>query len=432
MQPTFNFPSGESFVFPSNTFPDPQPPPPQPLPPQPLFNDFAPSDFPPHQGYQPQVPIPNQQPYAFDNYDPLLVPQPPHPHQYHQETLPYPLPDQAPDPSQSPATGLRIRLPHMAPTTRGASRHQPSSPTASGSEYHESNASMEAEEAAQAPNEEEEEEEPVVYGVTSRGRRIQKKSYVESPSEDDPLDVISPKGKNKAVTPEDDDEEEAGTHYALRTRSRGKLNGFIESDGEDGEVKMGRYPTRNRSKNASSSQPNAGRVTRRSNGRSQPQASSSRSTRNRLSTRRTRSSARNEEDEDGYVDEPSSGSGSADGEGSMDEAPVTSPEPDMEVDEDADLDAEGDADIEPEQDGKPYSLRQRTKINYAIPPPLEEMRAPPKPRAGGSRSHGRSNRPKPPGWSATGAELSRWMGAPADDSVRATNVIHLVNALTLR
>ena len=53
----------------------------------------------------------------------------------------------------------------MAPTTRGASRHQPSSPTASGSEYHESNASMEAEEAAQAPNEEEEEE--IDYGSST-------------------------------------------------------------------------------------------------------------------------------------------------------------------------------------------------------------------------------------------------------------------------
>ena len=115
----------------------------------------------------------------------------------------------------------------------------------------------------------------------------------------------------------------------------------------------------------------------------------------------------------------------------MDEAPVTSPEPEMEVDADADVDAEGDADVEPEQDGKPYSLRQRTKINYAIPPPLEEMRAPPKPRAAGSRSHGRSNRPKPPGWSATGAELSRWMGAPADDSVRTLTDISLNDAFTL-
>ncbi|KAH9941140.1 AAA-domain-containing protein [Epithele typhae] len=305
----------------------------------------------------------------------------------------------------------------MPPTTRGASRHQPSSPTASGSEYHESNASAPAEDEPKVP--EEEEEEPVEFGVSQRGRRVQRKSYKESASEDDPIDIIPKKGKRQLV-PDDEDEdeeEEASSRYALRTRSNRRrpdiLPDFIASDDEDGEPRAGRYPTRNRNKSAANGQTNGGRITRRSNGRSQPKASSSRATR---SSRRTRSSANNEEDEDGYVDEPSSGS--ADGEGSLDEAPVTSPEPAMDVDVDADADGEGDGDGdgEPETDGKPYSLRQRAKINYAIPPPIEEMRAPPKPRTGGMKSHSRSNRPKAPGWSATGAELSRWMGAPADDS----------------
>ncbi|KAI1792573.1 AAA-domain-containing protein [Ganoderma leucocontextum] len=305
----------------------------------------------------------------------------------------------------------------MAPTTRGASRQQPSSPVASGSEYHESNASMEAEDPQP---EEEEQEEPVEYGVSSRGRRVAKKSYHESASEDDPLDTLSQKGKSKQVVPhhddgEEDDEEPVGSRYALRNRpSRSKLNGFIESDEEDGEAKVARYATRNRTKNGNgrSNGGGGGRLTRRSNGRSRPQASSSRST--RLSKRRTRSSVPNDEDEDGYVDEPSSGT--ADGEGSIDEAPVTSPEPEPDADADGEADAEGDVDQEPEQDGKPYSLRQRAKINYAIPPPLEEMRPPPKPRPGGSRSHRNPNRPKAPGWSATGAELSRWMGGGGDDS----------------
>ncbi|KAI0751701.1 AAA-domain-containing protein [Daedaleopsis nitida] len=304
----------------------------------------------------------------------------------------------------------------MAPTTRGALRQQPSSPIASGSEYQQSHASMEAED--NNPHQEEVEDQyPVEYGVSSRGRRITKKSYHESASEaDDPIDLISPKRKGKQVVHEPDDDEgedeEPAGRYALRTRSRAhsnKLNGFIVSDEEDGEAKVGgRYPTRNRSKTVPNGQPNRnGRANRRSNGRSQPQASSSRTT--RLSTRRTRSNPHDDEEEEGYVDEPSSGS--ADGEGSIDEAPVTSPEPD------ADADAEGDADPEPEGDGKPYALRQRAKINYAIPPPLEEMRPPPKPRSGPNRSHGRTaNRPKAPGWSATGAELSRWMGGGGDDS----------------
>ncbi|RPD55097.1 AAA-domain-containing protein [Lentinus tigrinus ALCF2SS1-7] len=307
----------------------------------------------------------------------------------------------------------------MAPTTRGSARqHQsPVSPVASGSEYHESNASME--DTKPEPEEEPEEEPEYAVVTTSRGRRIAKKSYKESESEGDPLDVISPKGKGKQVVHDEDDEDDEAEpigRYALRrTRTRGhpnKLNGFIVSDEEDGEAKVGRYPTRNRSKAAANGHANAGgRSTRRSNGRSQPQVSSSRSTRNRLSTRRTRSSARNEDEDDGYVDEPSSGS--ADGDGSIDEAPVTSPEPEPDADADGEADAEGEADPEPDNDGKPYALRQRAKINYAIPPPIEEMRAPPqKPRA--NKSH-RSNRPKAPGWSATGAELSRWMGGGGGD-----------------
>ncbi|KAI0368432.1 AAA-domain-containing protein [Pilatotrama ljubarskyi] len=312
----------------------------------------------------------------------------------------------------------------MAPVTRGASRHQPSSPVASGSEYHESNASMDADDKPKAEDEELEEEEHVEFGVSSRGRRIAKKSYKESGSEDDPLDVISPKGKSKQVVQEEDEddeeEKERPGRYALRGRSStrahaNKLNGFIVSDDENGEARVGRHTARSRSKNVPSSNGRSnggGRQARRSNGKSQPQASSSRKT--RLSTRRTRSGAQGDEnDEDGYVDEPSSGS--ADGDGSLDEAPATSPEPELDGDADGEADAEGDA--EPDNDGKPYALRQRAKINYAIPPPLEEMRPPPpKPRPGASRSHRNHGRPKPPGWSATGAELSRWMGAAADDS----------------
>ncbi|KAI0637541.1 AAA-domain-containing protein [Trametes polyzona] len=401
MNPSYQ-PPGNQFVFPQYDYAQPAQPPPQ--PPQ---EAYIPQDFPPqYPTYQPEP--------QYNGY----IDPPPAPPLYPQ-----------PEPFPSPATSLRIKLPPMAPSTRRTSRHQPSSPTASGSEYHESNASMDAEE--NQPPAEEEHEEPVEYSVSSRGRRVAKKSYRESGSEedpaadtqDDPIDLIPTKGKSRRVIVEDDEEEEEEEEeapvgrYALRGRpSTTKLNGFIVSDDENGEATVGRYPTRSRSKNASSSNGvtnSGGRSTRRSNGRSQTRASTSQ--KKRVSTRRTRSSARNDEDEDGYVDEPSSGS--ADGDGSLDEAPATSPEPELDADADADGEGDADGDAEPENDGKPYALRQRAKINYAIPPPLEEMRAPaPKPRPGTSRSHRGHGRPKPPGWSATGAELSRWMGAPADDS----------------
>jgi hypothetical protein len=100
---------------------------------------------------------------------------------------------------------------------------------------------------------------------------------------------------------------------------------------------------------------------------------------------------------------------------------------DLVVNEDAD--AEGDVEVNGEgedevlpSDGKPYALRQRVKVNYAIPPPLEEIPvAPPKPtssRHGGGRSNwNRSGTRKGPGWSANGAELSRFLGLPGEDSV---------------
>ncbi|KAI0820715.1 AAA-domain-containing protein [Trametes gibbosa] len=395
MNPPYQ-PPGNQFVFPTFDF---APPAQQPLPPPQQV--YHPQDFPLP---QPAYPL-DPQFSSYIDQPSVLTPLPPYPQ---------------PDPFPSPATSLRIKLPAMAPSTRRTSRHEPSSPLASGSEYHESNASMEVEEN-QPPAEEVAEEEELVYGTSSRGRRIAKKSYKES--DDDPIDLISPKSKGKQVVSvapdEDEEDEEPAGRYALRrgrstTSGPSKLNGFIVSDEEDGELKVGRYPTRNRSKNAPSSNGHAnggGRSTKRSNGRSQPQASSQKK---RVSTRRTRSNP-NQDEDDGYVDEPSSGS--ADGDGSIDEALVTSPEAELEADADADGEGDADGDAEPENDGKPYALRQRTKINYAIPPPLEEMRAPaPRPRPATSRSHRGHGRPKPPGWSATGAELSRWMGAPADDS----------------
>jgi hypothetical protein len=74
-----------------------------------------------------------------------------------------------------------------------------------------------------------------------------------------------------------------------------------------------------------------------------------------------------------------------------------------------------------EADGKHYALHQRTtKVNYVIPT-LDKPPPKPKPsgRGGGRNGQGGhgANRPKGLGWSATGAELGRWMGLPAEDSV---------------
>ncbi|KAF8173780.1 hypothetical protein K438DRAFT_1849984 [Mycena galopus ATCC 62051] len=74
---------------------------------------------------------------------------------------------------------------------------------------------------------------------------------------------------------------------------------------------------------------------------------------------------------------------------------------------------------EEEEDGRPYALRQRQKINYAIPPPLEEMTRPPPPaRPPPSRKRTKNG---PPGWSASGAELGRWMGMGGNDDSDSDN-----------
>lgn len=276
----------------------------------------------------------------------------------------------------------------------------------------------------------EEQEEPSVEYTRSRGgRKIMKKSYKESASEDDPLAEDPPSSPAKQEDGADDgladeEDEDGGARYALRNRSGAKsggLNGFIVSDDEGGTSIGGRYETRSRSKRAGSANElngngKGGRIVRLSSSR--PQNSSSRTTRSRASSRRTRQNGRTQHDEEGYVDEPSSGS--VDAEGSLDEAPQTSPEPELDdADAEGELDADGEREHGPEQDGRPYALRERAKINYAIPPPLEEIRPPPKPRSGGGRINGRNGfgRSKVPGWSATGAELSRWMGGGGDDSV---------------
>ncbi|KAI0786557.1 hypothetical protein C8Q75DRAFT_721352 [Abortiporus biennis] len=302
----------------------------------------------------------------------------------------------------------------MAPNLRSSARQRtPSNASvASGSEYHASNVSMDVEDAPvddvgigddrHSPVEE-------AY-VSTRGRKVVRKSYVESSDGDqeDELDVmdqpedpgVQATAVNGGMNREDGNEASHG-RYLLRGRNRRTGTNVILSD-EDGDQHVGRLKTRSADKRLQPIESPEGRRTRRLVHHPKSKRTTAKS------SRRTRQNAHEQDDDDVYVDHTSSGS--ADADGSLDEEPPTSPDI---VPEDEPEDVEP----ETEQDGKPYSLRQRAKINYAIPPPLEEMRAPPKPRTVGTRFNGRFGgaKRKGPGWSASGAELSRWMGA-GDDS----------------
>lgn len=316
-------------------------------------------------------------------------------------------------PDQQPH--LVIKLPPMAagPLLRRSSRHRTNSDSAgpSGSEYHASEKSMDMGEPE--PEEEEEPAPPVEFQTTSRGRRIVKKTYVETTSEDDGNggaenmfnDNVRVKRQHSE---EDEDEDEVPMgRYPLRARKR-RLDGFIVTD-EDEKVNNNnaRYSTRSRMKKPTPKPNGSSSMSQRPSGPSQ------------RTRRLTRRNARmTQEEEDVYVHNTSS-AGSADADGSIDDAP-------HESSDDLELEPEPEPEPEPEEeggDGKPYALRQRQKINYAIPPPLEEM--PPKPpgkQAGGRNGgrggqyHGKSGKGRGLGWSASGAELGRWMGMGGDDS----------------
>ncbi|KAH7916660.1 AAA-domain-containing protein [Hygrophoropsis aurantiaca] len=316
---------------------------------------------------------------------------------------------------------LVIKLPPMPsnePSLRRSSRTRTGSAgtqnsPASGSEYHESEKSV-VEEENHAP-ETEESPEPIAYTRSQRGRKVKIGNYRESASEDDPIhdifddDVDLPDKRRKAVVADDDDSDHP-PRITRNTRSSHKRtsNEFIATDDDDEEDGQSRYSLRNKSKRPPPPPTtSSGRVSRQPARFSMP-------TRPKRSTRNSQRAAA--AIDDGYVDEPSGGS--ADGDGSLDDAPHTSSDIDMDADGEIDPDGEGEPDNEIEVDDRPYSLRQRTKtINYAIPPPLEETRPPPKGRSGGGRTGGRAmnGRNRGPGWSATGAELSKWMGMPGGD-----------------
>ena len=310
-----------------------------------------------------------------------------------------------------------IKLPPM--NLRRSGRHRTASAGASGSEYLASEKSVEMQRQPTPPRE------PSVEFTQSRGgRRLVKKVYVESsdsegahPEDFDEEPENRPRRnvrstRTRGVPPHDEDEEEVPVVLPLRRSSR-NLDGFVVGDDNEKMHSEPRYHTRNRNKKAPP----------KTNGSSKPliQQQQQQSQRSRRLTRRTAALA--DQEEDFYPDPHTSSGASADADGSLDDAPHTSS--DIEPEQEPELEHEPEP--EEEVDGRPYSLRQRQKINYAIPPPLEDMPKPSKGTAGrsGGRAggyhgggHGRAGaKGRTLGWSASGAELGRWMGMPGDDSV---------------
>ncbi len=302
---------------------------------------------------------------------------------------------------------------------------------ASGSEYHESNASMDLDGAHEedAEGEDEEPQADKTYGTSMRGRRVTIAKYKESDSEPDPLATADFDDGLNGGTGADFDEEEAPRPATRRLRTRPNPVVLSSDEGEMGNGR--RYATRSQSRKPEPPKSSPSRRLRRG-----PPTPSSRvqirdSRRPGLRSRRT---TRDDEDADGYVDVEQPNDSADD---SMEDA-VPEASSDLIVNEGEDVDAEGDVEVNGDgedevlpSDGKPYALRQRAKVNYAIPPPLEDIPvAPPKPgsgRHGGGRSNwNRSGTRKGPGWSVNGAELSRFLGLPGEDSVRSIHSVPLL------
>ena len=286
----------------------------------------------------------------------------------------------------------------------------------SGSEYHASEKSVDMDE--QPDDEEPKEEEPPEEVITTRrGRQVKKMKYVESSDndgegEDDPdVDTAAQdlfnESSNRKVTrasakrhiSEEDDEDDSRPR---RLTKGARLNGFIASDDEDTRDDFQGYSLRNRTKRTTSIAPLSNKEKEKQLKLKQQAARAQRISR--------RNAARTTKDED--YEHVSSGA-SADADGSLDDAQQSS-------DHDAlGLPEEPEREPEPEDDadGKPYSLRQRKNISYAIPAPLEELVKANRQggKGGGRNGVGGSKAKTRLGWSTSGKELGRLMGA--DDSV---------------
>ncbi|KAK0197523.1 AAA-domain-containing protein [Armillaria mellea] len=292
---------------------------------------------------------------------------------------------------------VTLRIGPMVVQLRRSSRHSRGSESGpSGSEYHDGGSDKSSDDQISGLPADVEEPPERELTKTRSGRTVAKHSYAES--DDDPgvngEAASADQLFNDVALGGNDGDDEEDEHGPRRpSRKARNLSGFIVDD-EDDKEKTG-PKTRLRS-------------------RKEPPRPTQAELR---SVRAAKRASRNRNHDGDYEAHTSSGA-SASADGSIGDAPGTSS--DLEPPETHDVeDADGDQDMEDGDDGKPYSLRQRTKINYAIPPPLEEMSRPPlKPAKshGGRNGYGGGRKPKGLGWSASGAELSKWMGMPGDDS----------------
>ncbi|KAJ7062867.1 AAA-domain-containing protein [Mycena amicta] len=231
---------------------------------------------------------------------------------------------------------------------------------------------------------------PPEMTTSSRGRRLRKTNYAESG--EDAGDLFA---EDKDPVASDDSEQPVRRRSGRNTRSN--LNDFIISDEEDS--KAPRYPMRTRTSRLKREKPKPNGV-----GTSRRGPPSQRGPSDREQRLQARQARHHEKDYSPHHTSDTHGDSDVDAEGEVEEDlgdMLADAEREEERHRQRELD-EGE-----EDDGRPYSLRQRQKINYAIPPPLEEMTRPPPP----SRPAPHRKKTKPgPGWSANGAELGRWMG----------------------
>ncbi|KIY64424.1 AAA-domain-containing protein [Cylindrobasidium torrendii FP15055 ss-10] len=292
----------------------------------------------------------------------------------------------SPEPQSSP---FKLVIPPPAMNTRRATRSVTRIHSDSGSQN-----------SPTPPNAGHDDEDEELVTTTHRGRNVKRVSYVESEDADDY--EVQPKrktrsGKSAASMFDDDDDvhtvghddpdmDDAGPRRNLRRRQPPRatrnLQGFVVDDPQD------TYDLRKRTQAAKVSQ---------SDERQRRAARRSAAANGGRIGGGSKSKRRNSMDSDWAGGSSPSSANSFHGN-----------------DNDADADDIEDevkdlADDDEPEEPQGYTLRRRAPVNYAIPPPLEDLPAP------GRKPPPNKRKPrKGPGWSAGGAELGRWMGLQDD------------------
>lgn len=233
-----------------------------------------------------------------------------------------------------------------------------------------------------------EKEPEIIEFKTSSGRVTKRKPIIESDDDDLEVNVLRKNSKHISHTV---------TTRSLRSTSRQHVHSDDDEDASLAQrTRSLRHATRSQSKNNANADSTDANDTYAETYEMGSDLENVRPIRGRLtrskgSKLRSMRSRRKEDEGNGYVDDGGDG-GSSEDEGHQ--TPI----------DDDDL---------IEEPGSKRVLRARKRVNYAIPPPLEEMPQPPnqasrpKPNRGGSR--------RGPGWSANGTVLSRYMGMPVPD-----------------